>query len=372
MRIDEGRVAELLDRARRDVDEGVLPSCQVALGFEGELVVFETFGDSSPKTRYCVFSSTKAFVAATMWLLIGEGRVDVAKPVVEYIPEFGTNGKDVVTVEQVMLHTSGFPAAPLGHPDWETREGRLAAFGRWRLNWEPGRRYEYHPTSAHWVLAEIIERVSGRDYRDVIEERVTRPAGLSRRVLGLPPDQQTGIAVLEPRGEPATPDELEAAIGIRELPVTEVTEEALLNFNQPEVRTVGVPGGGAIMTAADLAAFYQVLLRDPTRIWKPDVLSDATGRVRNSLPDPIFRVPANRTLGLVQAGDDGMSHMRGLGRTVSPRAFGHNGAGGQIAWADPTTGLSLGYVTNGLDAHVLRQNRRVVAIASRAAVCATD
>ena len=60
-----------------------------------------------------------------------------------------------------------------------------------------------------------------------------------------------------------------------------------------------------------------------------------------------------------------------MGRTVSPRAVGHNGAGGQIAWADPATGLSFAYVTNGLDQHILREPRRTTALASLAAVCAT-
>jgi len=80
--------------------------------------------------------------------------------------------------------------------------------------------------------------------------------------------------------------------------------------------------------------------------------------------------PANRTRGLVIAGDDGKSNARGMGRTVSPQAFGHNGAGGQIAWADPATGLSFCYLTNGLDQHQLTEWRRTTAIASRAAVTA--
>ena len=185
MPIDAAKVDALLARARREVDDGLLPSCQVALALEGELVAFETFGDATPDTRYHVFSCTKAFVAAAVWALIGDGLIDVQQPVITYIPEFGTNGKDVITVEQVMLHTAGFPHAPLGPPDWDTREGRVAAFARWRLNWEPGTSYEYHATSAHWVLAEIIDRVTGGDYRDVVEERVTGPAGLPR-VLGLP------------------------------------------------------------------------------------------------------------------------------------------------------------------------------------------
>src|SRR5215204_5330728 len=113
MRIDASAVHALLDRARREVDAGLLPSCQIALAFEGELVASETFGDAGDDTRYVVYSATKAFVAGAMWALIGDGLIDTQLPVVTYVPEFGTNGKDVVTVEHVMLHTAGFPQAPL-------------------------------------------------------------------------------------------------------------------------------------------------------------------------------------------------------------------------------------------------------------------
>jgi CubicO group peptidase (beta-lactamase class C family) len=169
-------------------------------------------------------------------------------------------------------------------------------------------------------------------------------------------------------GEHATPDELEAAIGVRSLPFSEVTSDALMAFNRPELRAVGVPGGGGVSTAADLALYYQALLHDPAGIWKPEVLADVTEHVRNRMPD-YTGTPANRSLGLVLAGDDGRSAMRGMGHTVSPRAFGHNGAGGQIAWADPTTGASFCFLTNGLDEHELRQWRRTSAIGSRAAPC---
>jgi len=357
-------IDDLLARCRRDVEEGLLPSCQVALARDNELIVNEAFGDATVDTRYVVFSSTKAFVAGAMWQLIAEGAVDVGKRVADYVPEFGTNGKDAITVEQVMLHTSGFPAAPLGPPLWETSAGRREAFSRWRLNWEPGTAFEYHPTSAHWVLAEIIISVTGEDYRDVVQARITDPLGLPR-VLGTTAE----IAPLGLCGEPATPDELEAALGVRELPVTEVTDAALLSFNDVGTRAVGVPGGGGVMRASDLARYYQALLHNPDELWDPEVLADATGHVRNNLPDRLTGTPANRTLGLVQAGDDGLSFLRGMGRTVSARAFGHNGAAGQIAWADPASGLSLGYCTNGIDANILRQARRVTAVASRAGVC---
>jgi CubicO group peptidase (beta-lactamase class C family) len=100
------------------------------------------------------------------------------------------------------------------------------------------------------------------------------------------------------------------------------------------------------------------------------VLADATGHVRNRLGDPLFGMPANRTLGLVQAGDDGLAFLRGFGTTASPRSFGHNGAGGQIAWADPVSGLSLAYLTNGIDANAIRQGRRGIEISTLAGSCA--
>ncbi len=367
MGIDQTAVTTLMERARREVDNGLLPSVQVALGYQGELVAFETFGDATNDTRYVVYSATKAFVAGAMWALIGDGLVDVSKPVADYIPEFATNGKDAITVAQVMLHTSGFPSAPMSPSEGVTRAGRTEAFAKWHLNWAPGSTFEYHPTSAHWVLAELIERVSRQDYRDFVEQRITTPAGLGRVLGGV----STVAAELIAVGEPATPDELEAALGVREIALGEVTIPALLSFNDVSVQQAGIPGGGGVMRASDLALYYQAILHNPGQMWKPDVLEDVTTNVRNRLPDRLTGLPANRTLGLVQAGGDGQSHLRGMGRTVSAGTFGHNGAGGQIAWADPATGLSLGYCTNGLDQHMIREHRRTTAIASTAGVCAT-
>jgi CubicO group peptidase (beta-lactamase class C family) len=365
--LDRTALDALVNRARREVDAGLLPSAQVALAYDGELVMFETFGDAGPDTRYVVFSATKAFVAGAMWALIGDGLVDVGNRVVDYVPEFGTNGKDLVTVEQVMLHTSGFPMAPMPAFEGTTSEGRTARFARWRLNWEPGSTFQYHPTSAHWVLAEIIERVTGQDYREVVRSHVTDPAGLPQ-VLG---DVGATAAELVLVGEAATPDELEAVLGVRELDVGEVTDDALVGFNDPAVQRVGVPGGGGVMRACDLAMYYQAVLHNPGEMWHPDVIEDVRSNVRNRLPDVMTGLPANRTLGLVQAGDDGCSHLRGMGHTVSPLAIGHNGAKGQIAFADPATGISFGYTTNGLDRHVIREARRTSGIASAAGRCGT-
>jgi CubicO group peptidase (beta-lactamase class C family) len=370
MSLDRAAVSALLDRAHREIDEGVLPSCQLALALDGEVVESHTFGDATDESRYVIFSCTKAIVAAAVWQLLAEGTIRLEDRVADHIPEFATNGKDVVTIEQVLLHTAGFPLAPLRSPQWDTRDGRLAAFAKWRLNWEPGTRFEYHATSGHWVLGELIERADGVDYREALRTRVLDLLGLDRLEVGVPAARQADIAPVVHVGEPPTPEEIQAVLGVPAIEVGEVTEDAIQSFNRPDVLEVGVPGGGGVSDAGSLALFYQALLHDAKGLWDPEWLAQGTANPRNHFPDPLMGVPVNRALGLVVAGDDGQSALRGFGRTVGPRAFGHDGAGGQLAWADPDSGLSFVYLTNGHDRHVLRQARRGVAINSRAAVCA--
>ncbi len=287
--------------------------------------------------------------------------------VAELIPEFGTNGKDVVTIRQLLLHEGGFPQAPLNPVVETTREQRLARFSTWRLNWEPGTRFEYHPTSAHWVLAELIERLSGEDYRDFIHAHVLDALGLGRFRLGVRPEDQDDINELKACGEPPTDAELEALLGpginLQTLQ-GEVTEAALVGFNDAGLRAAGVPGGGGIATAADVALFYQALLHNPGEMWDPAILASGTREVHGSHPDPIWKVSSHRALGTVIAGDQPGATIRGFGHTLSPQAFGHAGAGGQIALADPDTGISFCYLTNGLDANMIRQGRRSSSINS--------
>lgn len=365
--INADRVNDLVDRCSREVNDGLLPSCQLAIGFNGEIVVDRTIGDATEDTRYCFFSATKPFVAATIWQLVSEELLDLDTTVAALIPEFGNNGKEAITLRQVLLHTSGFPHAPMGPKVWSSSESRRSRMSEWQLNWEPGTRYEYHPTSAHWVLAELISEVTGEPYTDEIHRRVTDPLGIPR-ILGLSSDNQESMAELTLCEGEASPDELESVFGVREMPPSEVTDETIIRFNDPLTREIGVPGGGGYGRAADLARFYQALLHNPDNLWHPSTLANATGQVHNDLPDPMG-VPANRGLGVVLAGDDGMSNRRGLGRTVSPMAFGHNGVGGQIAFCDPESGLSFAYTTNGLDRHQIRQPRRGTSIASLAANC---
>ena len=362
-------------KVRQQVDEGRMPACQFAFAIDGQLAVFESFGTATPTTRFNVFSATKAFIGGVVWQLIGEGRLTPATRAIELIPGFGTQGRTPewmaeVTLEHLLTHTSGFPYAPLGPPRWDTRESRLEVFSRWYSGAEPGTSFVYHPTAAHWVVAEMIEAIEGRDYRRVVAERIIEPLGLRSFSVGAPPQDQDGIAELSIVGEPATYEEMAALLGDFDASLLdEVSPTILMAFNDPAVRAVGVPGGGGIGTAADLAMYYQALLHDPDGLWDPEVLADATGHIRCTLPNPMTGVASNRSLGLVIAGDDGLGAFRGMGPTVSPTAFGHNGAAGQIVWGDRANGVSFALTTSGIDPHYLREAKRIASLGAKAGLC---
>lgn len=380
--IDSEKLEAVFARAKRDVDDGTLPSAQVAIARHGKLAGMRTYGSAvqggterpaTDDTLYHFYSSTKAVVAAAVWLLFENDLLRLDERVADIIPEFGTHGKEIITIEQLMLHAGGFPYAPFRQSKWGDDDALLQAFALWRLNWPVDSRYEYHATSAHWVLAEILHRRGGSDYKTFIRSHITGPMGLDELLIGAPPEQQHRVADVIYMGTPVEPPN---GWG-------EVTPEHILNFNKPEVRAAGVPGGGAVASAATMALFYQPLINggetaSGTRIMKRESIEFGT-KVRSKphhidmtlkyfMPD--VDVNVNRALAVVVAGDDGYAFARGFGRTCSPRAFGHGGAGGQIAWGDPETGISVGYATNGF-CDAVASGRRVTAIGSLAANCAT-
>lgn len=381
--IDAAKLAALLQRAEREVRDGLLPSVQIAVARHGRIAAMHTFGRvthqgheaaATNDTLYVIFSATKAITSAAAWLLIEEGQLTLDRRVADIIPEFGSNGKDVVTVEQLFTHTCGFPYAPFRPLEWDDRNARLARFAQWRLNWAPGTRFEYHPTSSMWVIAELIERLSGMPYRDFIRARVAKPLGLADLWVGLPRAQHNRLADIRHVGTLPTEDELRE-LGFPIIPPGEVTEDALQGMNEPATREVGIPGGGGTMTAGDVALFYQALIadgraHDGTPVWKPETIAMARTIRSGDFTDPIFGKRANRALGLIVAGDRDRT-FRGFGHTGSELMFGHNGAGGQLAWGDPVSGISLGYCTNGMDRHPLRQARRGVAVSSLAGALVT-
>ena len=388
-RLVEDRVQELRAVVEAEVEKAGLASCQYALGLDGEVVVSETVGEVPPDVRYVIFSATKILPAAVIWQLVGEGRLDPAAPVSDVWPEFAGGGKGSVTLAHVMSHTGGFPLAPLSEEAGFDRAVRRAEMEAWTLEWEPGTRYAYHAASAHWVLAEIIDTVTGTDYRVALRERILDPLGLDRLELGVPLERQGDIARIGPCGDPPTKEELTEELGPEVAAMFIAFMEQLVAkfaaagtaipsgedsgavdniLQRPDVLAVGVPAGGAVSDAASLAQLYQAFLHDPKGLWKAEVLRDATSTILNRHPDPLG-VAAMRGLGVEIAGDDANNHRRIGSGATSPAAFGHLGAGGQIVWADPASGLSFAFLTNSEDRNSVRVGRRSRAVEAAAAAC---
>jgi len=369
--LDPHKVQALLTRVQLEVDEGLLPAAQIAIARHGKVGVFESYGTAKPESLTAIFSATKGITSAAAWLLFQEDKLREDERVADIIPEFASNDKGQITVQQLFTHTAGFPHAPFAPLQWLSPEERLARFAQWRLTWPPGSKFEYHPSSSMWVIAEIIERRSGQSYTDFVRDRVIRPLQLENLFVGLPEAENARALPCSHCGDALTAEDYEK-MGMPAPPESEVTEAAILNFNNADVRAVGVPGGGGFANAADMALFYQAMLTgglDGVELWSADTRTDVRRIRSGDLTDMMFKKPANRALGIIVSGD-ASRNFRGFGKTNSPEAFGHNGAGGQLCWVDPATGISLAYLTPGHDRNPIRQGRRGVAIGSLAADCA--
>jgi CubicO group peptidase (beta-lactamase class C family) len=356
---DPRRVDLVLERVRLEVDSGALPSAQVALYVADRRYAFEAFGAATTSSRYVLQSAGRPVVAGMLWKLMSDGLLDIGRTVASYIPEFATNGKDVVTVEQVITHVGGFPLAPLAYPQMLDRSERLAAFAKWRLTSPPGTALEFHLTSAAWVIGELCERLTGRPIARYLAEELAGPLGLHSIEIGPPVERQDDVATF------VRTDHDDRA---------EVSPWGPWYLSRPEILAAGEPSHSMVATAADLARWYQALMSSP--LWRRDTVADAR-RVRVTLPITGERggtrsVPGNVALFVLVAGDDGLS--RGfLPTACSPATFGHGGAPCQIGFADPETGLSFAFLTNGYPASGYEQSRiglnRIINIANLAADC---
>ena len=335
----------LYARIEKEVASGNVGAAQVALGRDGEVAAFRSFGTATDDSRFVIFSATKALVAMTLLPHLADGSLDLTAPVARYIPEFGHHGKLDVTLLQVLTMQGGFPQATIGPDRWRTSEGRREQFAEWSLDWPAGTRTEYHPMSAHWVITELVETLSGRSYTDAVHALVATPAG-APAVLGA--DAVAGglplPTTLRAIGEyPTDKADLVATYGRADLvPVESVSTDALLTMNNPRAHLAGIPGGGAIARASDMAMIYQHFLHDFGNALPADWLADAVGTVRNASINVNDGVPANRTIAGYVAGSDGYHLHRWMPAT--PRAFGHAGAGGQLCWVDPASGVSFSFL----------------------------
>lgn len=325
--IHPGRLRFLTERVRADVDDGPLPSAQIAVAKDGHPVCFETYGDAELATRYVTQSAGRPLLAICMWKLIGDTRLDIDQTVASVIPEFAGNGKDKVTYRHVLTHTGGFPMAPIRYPAMRDRPQRLEAMARWRLDYEPGTSMRYHLTSAAWVVADTIEALTGQSLRDYLRTEISDPLGLDIEV-GVPPERQRDtVAPIMPIGE--VPEGWEP------------DPWGPWYFRSPEALAAGEPSHTICATALDTVMLFQAVYH--TDMFDQAVVARATAPVATMMMEgPYGGAGKIATKGL-------FVNLEGPA-TASSSTWGHTGAPSSFTWHDPETDLSVAFYNNGYPA----------------------
>ncbi len=339
--LSASRLELLCRRIEAQVASGEYPGAQVAVARHGRLVLSRSFGRArleapgqeaaavAEDTLFLLYSNTKVVTAATIWSLVEDGVLRFGDRIAEHVPGFERHRKGEITLIQLLTHQAGFPAATVPEAAWDDHELLRRVVCDFEPEWPAGTRVQYHPSAAHWAAAVLIEGVTGRDFREVIRERILHP-------LGLEPALQVGVRPADDGRAADMHDPVEGGMRRR---MPECT---------PAFRRAGVPGGGGFGTAAGMAAFYQTLVAGgvlgAARVLSPRLLAYVTRNFTGERVDLHSGMPMHRGLGPYVRGESEL--MRGLGSLAHPRTFGHGGAGSSQCWGDPDSGVSFAFLSN--------------------------
>jgi CubicO group peptidase (beta-lactamase class C family) len=318
-------------------------------------------------TSSVIFSCTKGLMSILIARLAQEGRLDYDSPVVRYWPEFGDAGKAGVTVRQLVSHKAGLSAPG---KDWRLSDvldwnaaARLLA--RQAPLWPPGSGYAYHALTHGWLTGELVRRIAGKSPGAYFAELATQPLGASAWI-GLPEVHREPVAHLQVAPDLAALWQAEAEREVKDppnwgyramtlgsaLPAALATPDG--GFNDPRVRAAEIPGAGGIATADALAAIWSatVVETDGVRLLEPATV-EAVTQVETSGPPVFDPVPPYSRWGM------GFQLDSETRRYLTASSFGHDGAGGQVGFADPVHGVGFGFITNWMEA---AEDRRATSI----------
>ena len=350
---DFAPVAAKLDRltSKRSSTGGAA----VAVYHHGELVVDIWAGardaGGTPWERDTMatsFSTTKGVVATVAHRLADRGELAYDDPVARYWPEFGTNGKEGITIRHLLTHQAALHpirslvSSPETMLDWEAMTSILAAA---EPVWEPGRRSGYHAITYGWLVGEVIRRVTGLGVNAAVQREIVEPLGLDGMFVGLPESQRARAADLLIDGK--AEQRLNTFFGwLEERKRFEPFIEALVvddmfdMFRTHRVHDGEIPAANGVFTARSLARMYAALAT-PDAFDEPPLISAATMREATTIQvhsrDVVLGFPMKWRLGY---------HLAATTAGIVPKGFGHFGFGGSGAWGDPDSGLAVAMVLN--------------------------
>jgi CubicO group peptidase (beta-lactamase class C family) len=303
-----------------------------------------------------IFSSTKGITAIAANLLVQRGLLDLDTPVSELWDTFAQNGKDLITLRQLLSHQAGLP--------WVDTSMTMADALRWDSVilaleeqtpvWGPGTTHGYHATTFGWLVGQMIRLASGQTVGEFVMDEIADPLGLDLWI-GLPRELHHRVAPLEVIEIPSDPS-MAAMVDQFMGPESKLgkalfapggawREHMFESFNRPDVWQAEIPAANAITNARSLAKLYaatigEVAGRDgkPIRLFTDETV-DAAIQLQTNGPDTVLMdLDIQYGLGFHVPGS--------IMKLGGPRSFGHYGAGGSVGFADPDAQLSFGYVMN--------------------------
>jgi CubicO group peptidase (beta-lactamase class C family) len=296
-------------------------------------------------TVVLTYSCTKGVTAVCANLLIDRGELDPDAPVARYWPEFDAAGKSEIPVRWLLSHQAGLAVVEgdFTLDDVLAWDPIVTALAAQAPSWEPGSAHGYHLRSFGWLVGELIRRVSGRRVGRFLAEEVAGPLGLDFWI-GLPEAEEARVAPVVPAAAMVDPSVLWEVLPAEA--VSAITGPSNLfhydeRWNQRPLHAAEMPSSNGIGEARALARLYAATIGavDGVRLLRPDTVDAArTPQARGR--DRILQVETGYGLGFMVRPS--------LALGTPETAFGHPGAGGSLAFADPAAGIALGYVMNRL------------------------
>jgi CubicO group peptidase (beta-lactamase class C family) len=334
-------------------------------------------GDGAgPDSLYGVYSSTKGAAYLVVALLVQEGTLELDRKVTYYWPEFAAEGKGALTLRELLAHRAGVVGTDGGFSPRELADDRQLAerLADQRPFWRPGTAFGYHALVIGALTGEVVRRATGRTLQELYEERVRLPYGLDF-FLGLPASHEPRFRTAQrmtPTAEqralldslPGGPHTLAAVAFNRH--AAEPTDLELLP-NDPLIRARGPASVGGVASARGLAGLYAAAISEAggkAPLLKEDTAAEC-GQLHSVGYDVVARSHKSYGLGF-QATADTWHPFLGVG------AFGHSGAGGCQAFADPRSGLAYGYTRRrfAFPGGAAPENDRLAGAVHRAALAA--
>jgi len=337
----------------------------VALWQHGRPLLSLHGGEAAPgrpwdaSTPCLIWSASKGIAAACVLHAMGAQDVPLAAPVAGWWPEFAAAGKERITFADLLAHRAGLAAIDRRGLAITDHERVVEALAAQPPNWPADGSHGYGARTFGFLADELVRRVAGVPLGTYWEQVFRQPLGLDLW-FGLPHDRIDAAAmVMAPRSPPPPGPFAQAFADPDSLTRRALTEPggilAPTVMNTPAMRHAVLPSLGAIATADALARFYSILAGGGEGLFRPDGIR----AMNTTLSGGQDRVLIDRTS--FAAGF--MTNESGI-YGPSPTAFGHPGAGGAIAFADPAQGLGFAFIPSAMHAGALPGPRTKALIAS--------